>query len=622
MIDDIYDIETYPNFFSLSTVRESDGRCFVFEISDRVNHSDQLTAYLNEMRYSQHARQCGFNNIGFDYPVIHEMMNRGMSYQVAYEKAMAIINANDQQRFQHMVWDDQRFIPQLDLYKVHHFDNRARSTSLKVLEYNMRSDTIEDLPFPPGTWLTPDQMAIVANYNIHDIMETWKFKLASQSQIVFREELSAKYGRNFLNHNDTKIGKDYFIMELEKAGIECYTQKPRKPIQTIRPQINLGEAVFPWIQFSNPDFQRITDWFRSQTITETKGVFDNVSCTVDGFTYDFGLGGIHGSVEHRFTYSDENYVIVDVDVASYYPNLAIANRLFPHHLSEKFCDIYEDVYNMRKATDKGSTENAMLKLALNGVYGDSNNRYSPFYDPLYTMSITINGQLLLCKLAEMLSEIPEHQMIQINTDGLTIRIVRDYKPLLDQICSRWEAMTKLTLESAEYSRMWVRDVNNYMAEYADGGKLKRIGAYAYERVQENHGTRELGWHKKHSALVVAKAVEACHVHGIPVADFITTHYDLWDFMICAKIPRSSKLLWGRTEDEEIQLQNVTRYYISPHGKPLTKLMPPLAKNPEKWRRIGINVGWKAWVCNDIKDATAPIDYAWYIAEAEKLVINP
>ena len=68
---------------------------------------------------------------------------------------------------------------------------------------------------------------------------------------------------------------------------------------------------------------------------------------------------------------------------------------------------------MRAASEKGSDVNAMLKLALNGVYGDTNNIHSPFYDPLYTMRVTINGQLLLCLLAEWLMKIPNLQIIQI-----------------------------------------------------------------------------------------------------------------------------------------------------------------------------------------------------------------
>jgi hypothetical protein len=50
-------------------------------------------------------------------------------------------------------------------------------------------------------------------------------------------------------------------------------------------------------------------------------------------------------------------------------------------------------------------------------------------------------------------------------------------------------------------------------------------------------------------------------------------------------------------------------------------MPPLAKNPLKWRPIGIESGWNVQVCNDIKDATLPVDYDYYIQEIEKLTLG-
>ena len=61
----------------------------------------------------------------------------------------------------------------------------------------------------------------------------------------------------------------------------------------------------------------------------------------------------------------------------------------------------------------------MYKLALNGVYGKSGDKHSPFFDLQFMMQITINGQLLLCMLAEQLMKIPGLRMVQINTDGLT-----------------------------------------------------------------------------------------------------------------------------------------------------------------------------------------------------------
>ena len=74
--------------------------------------------------------------------------------------------------------------------------------------------------------------------------------------------------------------------------------------------------------------------------------------------------------------------------------------------------MYAGLKEQRVRFPKGSPENAMLKLALNGVYGDSNNQYSVFYDPLYTMKTTLNGQLLLCLLAEKLLRIDGLRLIR------------------------------------------------------------------------------------------------------------------------------------------------------------------------------------------------------------------
>ena len=163
----------------------------------------------------------------------------------------------------------------------------------------MRSHSIEDLPFKVGTTLTADQIPVLKKYNAHDVDETHKFFNHSIKMVEFREELTRKYQRDFMNHNDTKIGKDYFVMKLEEAGVPCYDyfDKGRKPRQTPRPQLALRDAILPWIQFEQPEFVRVLNWLKSQTITETKGVFNDLVARVAGFDFVFGLGGIHGSLE-------------------------------------------------------------------------------------------------------------------------------------------------------------------------------------------------------------------------------------------------------------------------------------------------------------------------------------
>ncbi len=609
MNDVVFDLETYPNVFTINAQHAHLPIEWSFEISDWRNDSRAIIEWVHWLK-SIDARLVGFNSLGFDYPILHTLCRMGHAdARTLYDKAMAIITAqDDDNRWMHQVKPTDRLVDQLDLFLIHHFDNRARSTGLKVLEFNMRSDNISDLPFPVGTSLTLEQVPVLKQYNRHDVLETKKFYFKSLDMIRFRADLTYRYQRNFMNHNDTKIGKDYFVMELEAAGVACYDYGPqgRQPRQTKRPSIALRDAILPWITFQEPEFQRMLEWLKSQTITETKGVFTDVTATVRGFTFVFGLGGIHGSVESEILESDEDHVIVDLDVTSYYPTLAISNGFYPAHLGRSFVDIYSHLFEERKKHPKGSPENAMLKLALNGVYGDSNNVFSVFYDPLFTMSITLSGQLLLCLLAEnIVLNVPGVQLIQCNTDGITVRMPHGSSFALKMVCEHWEKLTKLRLEQMTYQRMCIRDVNNYIGQYYDG-KVKRKGAYEHD----------LEWHQNHSALVVPKVAEKVLLEGAPIRETVEQWPEMMDFMLRTKVPRSSFLTCG---DERIQ--NITRYYIAKGGGHLFKWMPPL-KGKEEWRRIGVESGWGVQVCNDISDAgRLPVDFDYYVREVEKLVLG-
>ena len=612
--DYVYDIETYPNVFTLAVEHAEAPFQWSFEISDRRNDSKEIIAFLQWLK-NTNARLVGFNVLGFDYPVIHTLIRMGHSdANTLYQKAMAIINTQDDEgRWMHNVNPSDRFVEQIDLFKIHHFDNRARSTSLKVLEFNMRSDNIEDLPFPVGTTLNAGQIEILKTYNAHDVSQTKKFMGYTADMIAFREKMCALYpGKDWINYNDTKIGKEFFTMKLEQSGVACYDygSKGRTPRQTKRPVIHLKDAILPWVTFEHPEFNRVLNWLKEQSITETKGVFNDLTAVVNGFCFVFGLGGIHGSLESKVVESDADHVIVDLDVASYYPNLAISNGFFPQHLGKEFCVIYKNLYEQRKTYPKKSAESAMLKLALNGVYGDSNNQFSVFYDPLFTMSITLNGQLLLCKLAESLMGVDGLQIVQVNTDGLTVRVPRANKYSVDLVRTLWEEMTGLQLEEAIYKSMMIRDVNNYIAQY-ENGSVKRKGAYEYD----------MEWHQNHGALVVAKVAEKVLLENAPIRQTLEQWPDIMDFMLRAKVPRSSYLAIER-DGVTSQLQNTTRYYVAEGGGRLFKWMPPLAKNPGVWRKMGVESGWGVQPCNDIKDAgKLPVDFDYYIREVEKLCLG-
>jgi hypothetical protein len=337
---------------------------------------------------------------------------------------------------------------------------------------------------------------------------------------------------------------------------------------------------------------------------------ETLNVVINGFRLDFGVGGIHGSLSSKAFKENATYMIRDADVASMYPNIAISNNVYPLHLTKKFCEIYKDVYEQRKSFPKGSAENGVMKLALNGVYGDSNNQYSPFYDPAYTMSITVNGQLSLCLLIEKLLTIEGLKLAQANTDGLTVAMRRDTEDQYKQICAEWQKQVGLELEFADYSAMWIRDVNNYIAQYTNG-KLKNKGAYEY---------KDLGWHKNASCLIVPMAAEAHMVHGVDIKEFISTHGEKFDFMLRTKVPRSSRLVLVQDDGTEVLQQNICRYYPCKEGGKLVKIMPPLEEDGEE-RRLGIDTEWKVKTCNNMDDFANDIDYDYYIAEVEKLIIK-
>ena len=544
----IYDLETYPNCFSFAIIRKDGKHALTYEVSTRKNQIDKVFSCLDYLA-KQGDFLVGFNSLNFDYPVLHKVLQlrKNNKLPVRGENLSMQIYKFAQEQIESMKGEfastvpvEEHYVKQIDLFKIHHFDNKAKSTSLKMLEFNMRASNISDLPFPVGKHLTSDEIDVLLHYNAHDVKMTLEFYKKTIPMIEFREQLTEKYNRNFMNHNDTKIGKDYFIMRLEEEGVPVYIKDDhgrRKANQTKRSMIKIKDCLFDYYDFKRPEFIAVHEWFKRQVITETKGVFSDIeehllgdvakyaemvvkrkkfpkeptkteydafkrehpcgwverielkakkkgepqysywgmwkvaetlNVVIDGFRFDFGVGGIHGSLSETVVKSNKKWNIVDLDVSSFYPNLAISNRIYPKHLTDKFCDIYKDMYEQRKSYKKGTPENAMLKLALNGTYGESNNPFGVFYDPQFTMSITVGGQLTLCLLIDMFYRNKiNFKMVMANTDGITIAVTKEHDDNMMQIVGEWEKLVKLEMERVDYDKMFIRDVNSYIGVYKE-----------------------------------------------------------------------------------------------------------------------------------------------------------
>jgi DNA polymerase elongation subunit (family B) len=221
------------------------------------------------------------------------------------------------------------------------------------------------------------------------------------------------------------------------------------------------------------------------------------------------------------------------------------------------------------------------------------------------MTITLNGQFLLCVLAEELMKLHGLKIIQINTDGLTIRYPKQYTGWVKETMEWWEGITNLQMEHIDYSRMFVRDVNNYVAEYKDGS-VKTKGTYSSDRV----------WSANHSQLVVSKVAVDVLLNGGSIIEKLMSHNDIMDFMIKVKAPRNSKLMI-----DDVEIQRISRVLVTKDGGCLVKIMPPLPKSKTgEQRRIRQLMGRKVTVFNNIAGADSEmIDYDYYRREVEKLL---
>lgn len=644
----IYDLECYPNCFLFCGKFTGDDETRVYELSERVDQRSELLTWLSYIQ-QQGVEMVGFNNVGFDYPIVHELMTNPYTFDYVKAKKITdqIINAQKYNKRIKSVGYYNRLIPQIDLYLLNHFNNKARSTSLKALEFAMRSESVEDLPFDPNESLTSEQIDKLREYNVHDVKETEKFLNRVEHAIDMRRDYVEKgiLKGDVLNWSDVKIGSEMMITRLGKNV--CFANG--RPRQTIRPRVDFKDVILPKIKFKTEKYNELLEEFKTKYITPGGGKQPHIERELAGLPFHFGVGGVHASADNKVFHTDDKYQIIDVDVAGMYPSIAIANGFAPEHLGERFVTVYKQIKEDRAKHAKGTPQNAALKLAGNGTYGKSSDVYSPMYDPKFTFSVTINGQLQLAQLVEMVELLPDCELIQGNTDGITLLILKDNLYLFRMWCQVWEEMTGLELEEALYSRMWIRDVNNYIAETMDG-KLKRKGTYWYPTNDKEY---DGWWNKNFSNLASKKAAEKVMTHSWPLETALKVCTDPFDFMLRYKATGGAKLYVGDTP----QLKFV-RYYVSTAGEPMYKIAKPKGEigqykrknkltddyfnsvmqeigrdvwdarihtgNKKKYdmTKTSVESGWKVKICNKASDFDwNDVDWNYYLNEAKKIIIG-
>lgn len=620
-----YDLEQLGNLHTATFISIDKSEKHVFVIHETRDDREAYMAFLLQ----PDLKLVGFNCNRYDYQILHRLITsrflpiftRGSSKQLSewlYEVGEGIIRDDERP-----VPEWKFLIPHRDLFLVHHYNNKSRATSLKHLEVAMKMNNVQDMPYDPGDFInTIEEVNEILDYNENDVLATIEFYNRSQDEISMRRDVGRLFGLNIMNASDPKIGQEIILKEVaKKKGL------PVSALRNLRTQysiIELKDVILPYIHFTTEPFKKVFKAFNTQSVNplKMKGSF-NYTALSDGMEYNFGVGGLHACREPGSWHSNDFSTIQSADASSYYPNLAIMNKFFPAHLGEDFCNVYKSMYITRKRYPKKTPPNKGLKLALNAAFGKSKDIFSPLYDPMFFLRITVNGQLLLTMLCEMFT-VAGFKVIMANTDGVEVEVPNNRIGEFESICQQWEELTKIELEQDTYSRIFIRDVNNYLAEFSSGDIYCK-GVYETPEIRFN---KNRDWHKDPSMGVIPIVVKEYFINGVPVMDTLRNHEDIMDFMIMKRVRKQSafkiKSVGKNMKLKETALPTTNRYLIVSGGEG-----GYLSKKFDSGKVSRVNAGNKAFICNNMTDVVwnhesedhlrQRINYRFYYQEAMKLI---
>lgn len=639
---EVYDIECMVEMFLYIGKNIKTGKYVQFEVSAFKNDLEGLVKHLldSEIDYG-----VSYNGNSYDMQILQYILdNHRKWYDLSNMEIIKLIK-----KFSDKVIDDTKYdlfppyreesfsIKQIDLFKVHHFDNEARRTSLKWLQFSMDFYNVEEMPIHHmATGLTEEDVKTIRDYCRNDVestVEFYKYTVGDvkhdiykgQNKIEDRVNLIKEFGfpEKAMSWSDVKIGDEINKKTYcEITGLDdkkLYDlKKSRKPTKPF----TYGDCIPDYVSFVTPEFQEFFIRMKKVRVhlTEKK----EYPFTYKGTSYMIAKGGIHSNEKNRIIEPGVNELCLDADIGSQYPTSLIKRGLFPSHLGKPWLVGYTKTRDRRleykekiksavaeeKQKLKGLSET--FKLALNGGgFGKTNEKNSWQYDPFVHFSCTIGNQFEILMLIEML-EVAGIHVVSANTDGIVCLFDKSKKEKYYEVCKKWEEVVGNTthgqLEYVEYKKIVQANVNHYLAVKMDG-TVKKKGSFL----------TSFELNKNKSKSVINIALEKYFTEGVPVAETIRNHQSIFEFCIGLKASRDYHYENMDKNGKEIY-HRLVRYIISMDGKKLYKVKneDSMAPGPQLSQVDAGN--WKATVINRIDKDTPikdyKIDYSYYIDAAE------
>lgn len=551
----IFDIECYPNYFMIAFKSFTSRKVVYFELSPTSTIDYDKLEWI-VWRFLL----VGFNSINYDIPMLF-MCLKGLSCAQLKSASDRIIN--EKLRPRNIESEFSIVLPT----KINHIDLievAPLTASLKTYAGRLHCQKMQDLPFEPHLPLTQQQAEFVKHYCINDLDNTALLFLQLQDQIKLRYDLTQEYGIDLRSKSDAQIAEHVLASEVAKINGHW----PRRPAilegQTYQyqvhaflafatPQLQAFLATISLVNFqldesgylSYPKDYTIIDkcaeYLYSKTDKHKKIGF---TCKVNKGVYSFALGGLHSTEEKICHKSDDEFMLIDRDVASYYPAIILNQELFPKQMGKAFLKVYRSIVERRlaakKAKDKVTADS--LKITINGSFGKLGSKYSNLYSPDLLLQVTITGQLALLMLIERI-ELAGIEIVSANTDGIVIKCPRKRYNELNTIVAQWEKETCFETEETRYKGLYSMNVNNYIAVKEDD-KTKGKGCFSSAGLSRNP-----------SAEICIDAVMNLLVGNTPIEDTVIRCKDVTKFLVVRNVK-------GGAHKNGKYLGKVVRWYHS------------------------------------------------------------
>ena len=170
------------------------------------NDLDEFISFLKE-NFNNKEWHISYNGLAFDAQVTHYIIDNHKDWSdlsgceiasIIYKYAQRCIQKSNNKEFSdYPQW--KMIIGQIDIFKLHHWDNPAKRSSLKWIQYSMDWENILDMPIHHETEITKqEEIDTILEYCINDVRSTKEIYNRSKSQVGLRKELTQTYNINCL----------------------------------------------------------------------------------------------------------------------------------------------------------------------------------------------------------------------------------------------------------------------------------------------------------------------------------------------------------------------------------------------------------------------------------------